>query len=635
MKLKLSVLLSLGALLSTGAAVLPPEKLLPADTLVLLTAPNFSSCRTAMSNSCASQLWNDPAMKPFREKFLAKLSEEVIAPLERELGFKLSDYHGIAQGQVTVALIQNEWQGKAGQSPDWVFLLDAGEKSGQLKTNLTLLKKRWTDSGKQVRTDKIRDVEFSTLVSSKEDLSKMLDTLLPSRKSQRSIEEDSDAKRKSEKIELTFGQSDSLLIAGSSTKVMERILARQAGAGSGGLSELAIYSASHNALFRDADAYVWVNFKAFYELFTRETKPASAPANSVMPSTSAILSAIGLNGVQSLAFSFRSAPEGAFGRFQINVPESARQGIFKVLALEARDAAPPPFVPAEAVQFTRVRLNLQKAVASIESLLSNLSPAASGGIKLIFDSAGKEKDPNFDLRGELIGNLGDDVISYQKNPRGNSPAELNSPPALFLLSSPNAEKLANAIKVVLSSLGQGSDIKEREFLGRKIYSKSQPAIDPSDRSKVVEQFLHFSASGGYLAVSADIGILEEFLRSAEAKGRPLRDLAGLNEAAQKVGGMGGGFFSFSNQSEQTRVGWDAMKKSPNFFSLLLNNAPVSDSLAMDDTARKLKEWADFSLLPPFDAVAKYYGFVVYAGGFEPNGFSVKLFYPNPPELNKK
>ena len=57
-------------------------------------------------------------------------------------------------------------------------------------------------------------------------------------------------------------------------------------------------------------------------------------------------------------------------------------------------------------------------------------------IKLVVDNAGKEKDPNFDLRKQLIANLGDDVISYQKTPRQTTLADLSSPPSLFLISSP-------------------------------------------------------------------------------------------------------------------------------------------------------------------------------------------------------
>ena len=89
---------------------------------------------------------------------------------------------------------------------------------------------------------------------------------------------------------------------------------------------------------------------------------------------------------------------------------------------------------------------------ALEKTLVEISPQFGGFFKLMFDNAGKDKDPNFDMRRELVGNLGDDFITYQKNPKGNSLAELNSPPSLFLIGSSNAEKLAGAIKMVASLL---------------------------------------------------------------------------------------------------------------------------------------------------------------------------------------
>jgi len=55
-----------------GAAVPPPEKLLSDDTLFVVTAPDFSKLRETFKNSPQSQLWNDPAMKAFREHFMEK-----------------------------------------------------------------------------------------------------------------------------------------------------------------------------------------------------------------------------------------------------------------------------------------------------------------------------------------------------------------------------------------------------------------------------------------------------------------------------------------------------------------------------------------------------------------------------------
>ena len=68
---------ALAMLWNSRAAVPSPEKLLPSDTLVLLTAPDSAKLREIYQKSPGSQLWNDPAMKPFKDKFLAKLKEDV------------------------------------------------------------------------------------------------------------------------------------------------------------------------------------------------------------------------------------------------------------------------------------------------------------------------------------------------------------------------------------------------------------------------------------------------------------------------------------------------------------------------------------------------------------------------------
>ena len=48
----------------------------------------------------------------------------------------------------------------------------------------------------------------------------------------------------------------------------------------------------------------------------------------------------------------------------------------------------------------------------------------------------------------------------------------------------------------------------------------------------------------------------------------------------------------------------------------------------------LKEWVDFSLLPSFDRIAKYFYFTIYSGGANADGMSYKIFSPTPPLLKK-
>ena len=80
----LAALLTLAA--PARAAIPPAEDLLPADTLLLLTVPDFAGLRTASTVSPQWLFWNDPAMKPFHDKFMAKWNEQFIAPLERDFG---------------------------------------------------------------------------------------------------------------------------------------------------------------------------------------------------------------------------------------------------------------------------------------------------------------------------------------------------------------------------------------------------------------------------------------------------------------------------------------------------------------------------------------------------------------------
>ena len=173
-------------------------------------------------------------------------------------------------------------------------------------------------------------------------------------------------------------------------------------------------------------------------------------------------------------------------------------------------------------------------------MLNEFNPQYSSVINFVLQTAGKDKDENYDLKSELLGNLGDDIIHYEKAPQGNTLADLNSAPSLYLIGSPNAGKLAAALKTGLSFMGAA---KEREFLGRQIYTLTTAA-----QGAMPAHSFSFAGSGGYVALSGDTEILEEFLRSNDSKGKTLNDTAGLADAAQKAGGMGTGLFGFDNQN---------------------------------------------------------------------------------------
>jgi hypothetical protein len=62
--------------------------------------------------------------------------------------------------------------------------------------------------------------------------------------------------------------------------------------------------------------------------------------------------------------------------------------------------------------------------------------------------------------------------------------------------------------------------------------------------------------------------------------------------------------------------------------------PLGPVLRGKDGNGSLKDWVDFSLLPTFDKVSKYFYFTVYAGTVNNDALSLKVDSPTPPQLKK-
>lgn len=626
-----------------GAAVPAPEKLLSEDTLFVVTAPDFSKLRDTFKNSPQNQLWSDPALKPFRDHFMAKWNEEFVKPLERELDIRLDDYTSLPQGQVTFAITKPGSAADGSAEIGILFLVDTKSKSAQLKTNLTNLRKKWVDAGKTLRTEKVRDFEFSIVSLSSNDVPSTIKEFFPQKTEVHELGEENDTKAPP-KNELVIGQADSLLIVGNSTKAVEKVVIRLTGGSMPALGELAAYNANHQALFRDAPLYGWLNLKAVIDMLAKSSaekkESDAAPDPFGSPKMDKLLAAFGVNGLRTAAFSVRSSGEGTMLQFFLGVPDSGRQGFFKILAGEPKESSPPPFIPADAVKFQRWRLDGQKLWATLEKTLRDINPQWINSLNMAIDMANtnaKEKDAGFDVRKTLIGNLGDDIITYEK--AAKSGADPKSGASIFLLGSPKPEDLAAALKTIFTMLNPtAAAATEREFLGHKIFSIPAPSlpIPTMGAGRSGPRTLNYSASGGYVAMSSDASILEEFLRSSESQAKTLREIHGLTEASQKVTSPGTGLFGYENNAETMRMLFEALKKGPSSATNLGSSlSPLATTLGIASPDKNIKDWMDFSLLPPFERIAKYFYFSVYSGSSTVDGLTFKMFAPAPPALHAK
>lgn len=620
--------LSLGS--NIFASALPPEKVLPTNTLVVLTSPDFVKARELLAKTPQAQLWNDAAMKPFHDYFLRRWREEFTGPLERSLNLNLNAWLNLAQGQVTLALIPCE-----GAGPGLVLMADSMDKRAQLKKNLAELRRKWFDSGKELHSVKIREIEFTVLSLGENDLPESLNRVLP-----RGLEapaSGAEAKPKSAPArQLVVGQVDSVLVLGNSLKVVEPVVVRMTGGTASCLDEQAGYQAARQALFQAAPAYGWIDAAALLKAWGRKPleKPVPGAAGSVeVPTVEKLFAAAGLSAVKSVSFSLQRSNEGVLMQIFLAVPESSRQGLLSILAGEPRETIPPPFVPAGLGKFRRWRADGQKTWATFLKMVGDISPQGIGTINFILDTANDNarlKDPAFDIRKSLIGNLGDDFITYETPPTNSSGGPGGSPASLLLLGSPNPDQLAVAVKNILVFVTQSAEAPaEREFLGRKIFSVQVPPTPLTSEAMT----LNYAAAGGYVAFSTDAALLEEYLRSGEAQFKRLREMPGLAEASQQVVGPGTSLFGYESQVESARIKFEEHRSGANPAT---NTPPALASLpgvaGIALPAKGLRDLMDFSLLPPFDAVSRYFYFTVYGGSASVDGLTLKLFAPTPPPL---
>jgi hypothetical protein len=230
------------------------------------------------------------------------------------------------------------------------------------------------------------------------------------------------------------------------------------------------------------------------------------------------------------------------------------------------------------------------------------------------------KNPAFDLRTYLLENLGDDLIICQKSPAGSTLQDIADPPTLYLFTVGNTDQAIDAIKTLAGLKNpQDNAAAPREFRGHKIYTIALAPTRVIGSAEKKSNSLYLSSSGGYLALSKDSGTLEEYLRGSENGVKSLREQPGIVEAAARVGASGG-LFTYENQRETMRTA----------FKLLKGSGTGDQAFPLFPPA--FREWVDFSLLPEYDQISKYFYLSVAGASANSEGITLKVFAPRPPQL---
>jgi hypothetical protein len=200
--------------------------------------------------------------------------------------------------------------------------------------------------------------------------------------------------------------------------------------------------------------------------------------------------------------------------------------------------------------------------------------------------------------------------------------------------------LADALKSVLVFFSEHASTppQQREFLAYKIFSVPLSAsvlalTGASDSNS--PSALHYAASSNYVALSTSPDLLEEYLRSSEKQPNPLQAAPGVRYAVEQIGATNATFLAYEDQARTMRqlfstgsssAGTNAIPKLQSAVSVLSGTTSVAAEAA------KVRQLMDAALLPPFDQVAKYFSFMVYAWDTTAEALNVKILIPSPAGL---
>ena len=151
--------------------------------------------------------------------------------------------------------------------------------------------------------------------------------------------------------------------------------------------------------------------------------------------------------------------------FAMAVPKEDRQGLFEWIDLAEKDCLPPPRVPSNVASFSRVRLNLSQLWENLEESVTELSPILGGRMNAVLHES--EQGLGFNIRKDILGNLGDDLIAIGFPPRSARFEDLISAPTLTLLSSPNPKALAQTLVKATGLIpSEENALSRQEFQGK-------------------------------------------------------------------------------------------------------------------------------------------------------------------------
>ena len=623
----ISLLTFLFSPVSLRAAELPnTAKLVPPETIVLVDIDNFSQLKAQFEKTVLYKFYKDPAMKPFFDDLKAKWQKK-----KDEAGnelFKIAtEANVLPAGRLAVALVLDE-KAKDSNTPPVVFVSQWGQNIDKVKEAVGKLVEKSVEKGARRESEEYRGVTITTI------------TQQPSKG-------------------LCFCFMDDVLAGSMSPDVLKFVIAQVKGAGSPTLGDDGDYNTTLRALGQAGPGQVgfYVNIKQIVKASLAEDADGQAKA---------IVNNLGLTNVTSFGglIDVAGGPGNtSFGKALLKI-DGEKKGVCKLLEVESVPLRIPQFVSTSASAVSVFNLNIPKAYAELGNILTGFSPPMAAMLNMPLLPPGQQGEPGLQLKADVIDYLGSQIVMAQSirkpdaaasaaGPAGAPP--LAAPQTLVAIAISNRNALEKSLSTLHSKmLAPGNPDAQRQLLGHTIYTVDVSGFLPflggaGQRTPMAgaapgqpgpampkDPPLAFTVTDTYLVLGGESTVEQairalggggaesiesvKWFRQAKASLPSVVGLAGLQNSAAS----GEVFWSAMRQAQ--KQGRAADKEQRTQIGAGVNSASLLPNLMFSQGGQ---EMFDFSLLPEFETVRKYFGSSVSYGISRPDGFFFEFKYLNP------
>ena len=596
---------------AVGAYTLPKTaKLVPPETVFLIDIDNFRQLKTQFEKTSYYKLYKDPAMAAFFNTFKAKWREKKTI-LDNEITDAVADANMLPQGRVAVALSLGGLPTAEAGELVMLFVTQWGENISRIKDAVNKAAKKAVENGSHQKTEDYRGVEIKTIISAN-----------PSAK---------EADEQSSPISYFFFED--CLMASENTEALKFLIAHIKGATSPTLADDADYSSIFTSLGPYHDIDLYINIKQIVK-----TIVAADTGGTVKTTTTCL----GFDNAAAAGCSIgigRMAGSSYHGKVFLKV-NGIKKGVFKILDSKSAPFDTPRFVSSLSHSVTFLNLDIKKAYDEIYNVVYSFNPTAAMRMQVPLLPQGPNGEPAMELKTDIIDHLGSQIIIAQNINKPFS-ASRTTTESLIAFSVDDRKSLEKSLSTLHGRLmAKNNPDASRKLLGHTIYVISPSTIlSPGSETKEDEQpigpviaqkppRLAFTVTDTHLIFGFEPTV-EKAVRNMSGPAASSLSSTKWFTAAKSAIPSVVEIASLQDDAASAELLWWMLKQKGATTPAGIFPTP-SPGVALSQAGGNM---FDFSLLPEFNSVRKYFGLSAFYGISRADGFFFEFrdIFPQAPK----